>query len=95
LFIGCGAVQAKGDVIVVDPSFFSVDLRQKQIKDLWVATARILQTEGRLIYPELVAKLRGIHPAIEWYELETAFRSGLILSKTRASEYVDGIRSSS
>ena len=95
LFIGCGAVQEKGDMITVDPSFFSVDLRQKQIEDLWVATARILQTEGRLIYPELVAKLRGIHPAIEWYELETAFRSGLILSKTRASEYVDGVRSSS
>jgi len=87
LLIGCGAVQEKDNAIAVVAPFFLVDLKQKQLERLWEVTAQILQKEGRLIYPELVAKLRGIYPSMDWHELETAFRSGLVLSKTRASEF--------
>jgi hypothetical protein len=94
LLFGCGAVRQEDDNIVIIPSFFSVNLRQKQLEHLWASVPQILENEGRLTYAEVVTRLRHLHPSSDWDELEAEFRSGLILSRTRASEYVDGVRSS-
>jgi len=94
LLFGCGAVRQEDDNIVIIPSFFSVNLRQKQLERLWASVPQILENEGRLTYAELVARLRHLHPSLDWDELEAEFHSGLILSRTRASKYVDGVRSS-
>ncbi len=94
LLFGCGAVREQEGKIVIIPSFFSVDLQQKQLERLLAATVQILQDEGRQVYPELVAKLQRIHSSMDWHQLEEDFRSKLILSRTRASEYVDGVQGS-
>lgn len=94
LFFGCGAVRQEDEKIVIIPSFFFVNLRQKQLERLWASVPQILANEGRLTYAEVVARLLRLHPSLDWGELEAEFRSGLILNWTRASEYVDGVRSS-
>jgi len=95
LLIGCGAVHKHDDRIQIDPDFFSVDLLQKQLERLWSETIKILRSGKRMDYQELVAELNNVYPSVDWSEIQDAFRSGLMLTRTRASEYVDGLRGGS
>ncbi|MBA7635556.1 hypothetical protein ES703_43160 [subsurface metagenome] len=91
LLTGCGVILEKEDKVFINGSVFSMDLRQEQLERLWRSTAQILELDGRLIYPEILTRLQQLYPNMDWDDLERDFRSGLILSSTRASEYVDGI----
>ena len=92
LLIGCGAIQENDKSIRIIPSFFSVDFRKKQLDRLWTTTAQLLESEGRLLYPDLRLRLTNDYPSIDWQDIEADFRSRLILSRTRASEFADGVR---
>lgn len=94
LLFESGAIREQPDSIVIEPSFFSVDFRERQIEGLLVSTEQMILQYGRQVYPDLLARLRRIYPYADWDQLEDAFRARLIISRTRASEYVDGVRSS-
>jgi hypothetical protein len=94
LLLDCGAVRQQDDSLILEPVFFSIDVRQRELNRLLSAISKMLTEEGRLIYPDTRARLRDLYPSIDLENLEGDLRARLRLNSTRAVEYIDGIRGS-